>query len=372
MRRLWFVLALVFLFGAGGRYSKAQIHSVRALGMGGAFVAVADDENTLHYNPAGLSLLTSKHGTFLLNISAVFDQDTYRVHKFLLKNYTQLKKVFDNPSLLTSDFFASMKGIDRRPTYLLISHRLFEVVGRQSGFCLYENNLSQHLFERGNWDPHIQFVTVSNLIATYGYSRNIALDKLNDISFGLTFRYTYRFATAYKLIIHSSQGLEDYYKALSLKDLYQKMNLRSHSLAVDMGYLYCIKPWALQVGLVIRNFMAHTAEKRLRRCYTIGFAFRPTNLLTMQTVREMVFAVDYNDIYRKGPPFTKKLCLGVEVKIPGLRVRLGSRGGKITYGGRLELGALRLDYAYAPLTISPPLWEGIPEYKHYLELRLGK
>ena len=41
----------------------------RALGMGGAFVAVADDANALYYNPAGLALIEGDRKSTRLNSS---------------------------------------------------------------------------------------------------------------------------------------------------------------------------------------------------------------------------------------------------------------------------------------------------------------
>ena len=51
MKYLIFILSFSFLLGQG----MEQIPSgTRPLGMGGAFVAVADDANTINWNPAGL------------------------------------------------------------------------------------------------------------------------------------------------------------------------------------------------------------------------------------------------------------------------------------------------------------------------------
>jgi len=340
--------------------------------MGGAFTAVASDENTLHYNPAGLGFLKRKHGTFILNLNLAFDANTYRVHRFLIRNFLELREVFYDRSRLTDAFFQSMKEIDQKPTYLLLSHRAMEVVGPQSGFCLYEENLSQHLFQRGERNPRLSFMTASRLIATYGYSRNMSLGELGKLSIGLAFRYAYRFATTSKLLIHSVEALENYYYSLKIEDLYRRMIQRSHALAVDMGYLYEIKAWALRVGLVIRNFMAHRGAYRLPRTHIIGAAFRLTELIPLQTVKELLFAADYWDIYGKGQTPSQKLRVGMEVALSALRLRLGSRGGKLTYGAGLRLGFIRLEYAYAPFEYPPLLWWNVPEYKHFLELRMGQ
>jgi hypothetical protein len=57
-----FVIMALFFLGSGHEVMARQYSSlysgVRPLGMGNAFIAVADDENALFYNPAGLSRLS--------------------------------------------------------------------------------------------------------------------------------------------------------------------------------------------------------------------------------------------------------------------------------------------------------------------------
>ena len=48
---------------AGAQFLEIGV-SARAMGMGEAFLGVADDASVLYYNPAGLSLLTQKEAMF--------------------------------------------------------------------------------------------------------------------------------------------------------------------------------------------------------------------------------------------------------------------------------------------------------------------
>jgi Long-chain fatty acid transport protein len=55
MKQLIVILLCSFTFIAAAK--GPQYNSLRVRGMGGAFVAVADDKNALYYNPAGLNLI---------------------------------------------------------------------------------------------------------------------------------------------------------------------------------------------------------------------------------------------------------------------------------------------------------------------------
>lgn len=71
---LQFILALIILSGSFIDAQEQVFNGARPLGMGGAYVAVADDGNTLNWNPAGMpglrrhEILTSYSNLFGLNI----------------------------------------------------------------------------------------------------------------------------------------------------------------------------------------------------------------------------------------------------------------------------------------------------------------
>src|SRR5688572_12583855 len=58
------VLALAFAGGARAAFNDI-ITGARPQGMGGAFVAVADDANALYWNPAGLTQLDTAEVSFM-------------------------------------------------------------------------------------------------------------------------------------------------------------------------------------------------------------------------------------------------------------------------------------------------------------------
>lgn len=64
-RFAWIALALVLWAGPSRAAFNDIITGARPQGMGGAFVAVADDANALYWNPAGLTQLDSAEVTFM-------------------------------------------------------------------------------------------------------------------------------------------------------------------------------------------------------------------------------------------------------------------------------------------------------------------
>ncbi|MBU0996038.1 MAG: hypothetical protein KJ737_26380 [Proteobacteria bacterium] len=66
------VAAAIFIWGSGVATAveyQSIYQSIRPLGMGGAFTAVADDKNALYYNPAGLSHISE----FRVGMDTVFE-----------------------------------------------------------------------------------------------------------------------------------------------------------------------------------------------------------------------------------------------------------------------------------------------------------
>ena len=73
MKKLrFFISAIACLFFSSALNAGEYDHiyrGIRPLGMGGAFVAVSDDQNALLYNPAGFSYVSKQRFT-LLSIEA--------------------------------------------------------------------------------------------------------------------------------------------------------------------------------------------------------------------------------------------------------------------------------------------------------------
>ncbi|MFP4465825.1 MAG: hypothetical protein ACLFP1_02105 [Candidatus Goldiibacteriota bacterium] len=72
---------------AGGAFSDAGI-SARAMGMGGAFTAVADDGSASRWNPAAMGLLTKEKSMSITYIPSMYGLETGDISRFF-GSYTQ-------------------------------------------------------------------------------------------------------------------------------------------------------------------------------------------------------------------------------------------------------------------------------------------
>ncbi|HMX95339.1 MAG TPA: hypothetical protein PKC50_08855, partial [Elusimicrobiota bacterium] len=97
MKKLSLSMALMAAaLSAAAVEQPTQIRGARALGMGDAFTAVADDQNVFFYNPAGSVQRTGSLAT-LLDIPVTLSEDFVRFGKFVSDNETDLKNFTSLP-----------------------------------------------------------------------------------------------------------------------------------------------------------------------------------------------------------------------------------------------------------------------------------
>lgn len=103
-------ILLFFTVTAYAKWLRVPFEGVRPLGMGNAFVALADDANLLWYNPAGLAYVKQKHAS-LIDLSLGFEsQDTLKRMKDALVNDSY-------PNLLRPD--TQYMSLGSRPSFLM-------------------------------------------------------------------------------------------------------------------------------------------------------------------------------------------------------------------------------------------------------------
>lgn len=95
VKKLWqvFIIFIFILFFSSTFLSPLYAEDelpvffpgIRALGMGNAFLAFADDQNAFFYNPAGIIQREKIHFSFL-DLPIIFNSDTYALGKYLYSN----------------------------------------------------------------------------------------------------------------------------------------------------------------------------------------------------------------------------------------------------------------------------------------------
>ncbi|MCH8126588.1 hypothetical protein IIC38_11565, partial [candidate division KSB1 bacterium] len=158
---------------------------VRPIGMGNAFVAVADDENTLYFNPAGLSRLNRAYTTVLINAQGIFDKNSLDIYKFLLKERDNIENALSGLEIEDGDFYEKLKELSEIPGEGVLRYRLFESVRKNSGFGLHPELFTHYTLDTlvisGKTNPDLNIPVSTSIRSTFtlGYSKNLPYDNEN-------------------------------------------------------------------------------------------------------------------------------------------------------------------------------------------------
>jgi hypothetical protein len=216
--------------------------SIRALGMGDAFVAVAEDYNTLFYNPAGLANVTepeinlslgaaadSKFMKFYNDInSAAGSQDNTKIGNILAENYDNYYAA--RASLLQAVWVRPGWGLAVLPIDMSIDFSIHKVAAPALDLVSYQDTTIA--WGRG-WKPH--------------WSPN------HDISLGITAKAIYR--AYYNRVFFASDLAAKDSKLLRAQDADEGMTADA-----DLGFLWTPK-------LAKNSWWRHTKP-------TVGFVAR--------------------------------------------------------------------------------------------------
>ena len=138
-----FLGTLLFLGSTASLYADepdSLMYSTRALGMGNAHTAVANDEMLFFYNPAGLRSLT--HNLYQIPISPQFTMNQ-ELLDLMCGNISAIASLCDflGGSTVEQDAIAGLGDITGRKIYLNIGDVLFSHHNSRWGFNIFGNFL---------------------------------------------------------------------------------------------------------------------------------------------------------------------------------------------------------------------------------------
>jgi hypothetical protein len=300
-------------------------YSVRALGMGNAFTAVADTHDTIYYNMAGLNKIEGIYLTILDPYVGVND-------------LTELEDTLDNGSGSSGDDFVELI----RDIY---GKNIFVMAGAKAGFTM--KNFSIHYYDQGELNALMTNPTFPELDLTFkndhGFHLGGAFEIVPNLAIGFGLRNINRTGGSYKVSIETLEDLDT--------DAIEDEVLREGTgYGLDMGLLYSSKIGNLtsSFGFAWHNlgdvsFKAKSGEQApsSEKSYmSLGFA---THIDL--AIISLIPAVDYKFLDRNDISFEKKLDLGLEVDFPLVTARGGLHHGYLTYGATLDLAFLQIDVA---------------------------
>ena len=328
------IVVVLILLGSGSNIMAKEYPSffrgVRPLGMGGAFTAVADDENAIFYNPAGIP----KTQTFQLGLL----NPLIEVSKNTIDLASDVQDTEMDDTAAVSDLLKKYTGEHQHARASLFPNVGFKIasVGVQLGA------LAQGTFDADIHNPvwpeaHFDYVRDTGLFAGAGMKLPFA-----GLSAGIAIKSLTResLSEVYTAIDIASEDFEDKFED----------DLKSGSgFSVDIGLLYDIPFLSKinpQVALTAQNFpeMDMGDAKDIESQINTGFAIE-----TSFAFVTFIGALDYMDIGKaigEDEDMAKRLHLGGEIKLANFfSVRGGLNQGYFTAGATLDLFIFRFDAA---------------------------
>jgi hypothetical protein len=330
------VVLLVALFLLGSSYDimakqyPRLYRGIRPLGMGDAFTAVADDENALFYNPAGLS----KISTFQIGIFNPFIEVSKK----------------------SIDFVQDAQDADLDDTGEVAE--------------LLEDYVGEHQHLRTGLFPHVGFNLAGAGVMIGGIGQETVdadirnpvwpeahVDMIIDYGvlggFGIELPLTGLYAGA-SLKLLQSESLSEIYTAIDIADpdFGDRLDDDLHSgsgFSVDLGLIYelgFVPMFDTNVALVVQNVPgmdmgdAEDIDTQANLGVSIEKSFSAFGLVGALDYRDITGAVGEDD------DIPKRIHLGAELKfLKVFSVRAGLNQGYFSGGATLDLWVLRFDFA---------------------------
>lgn len=381
----WLILAITYCFAA-----KAPFHkSIRALSMGNAFVAVADDKDAVYYNPAGLWYM-DRMGNYKTNP----ELGHYPNNKFdarinigaslpagqtkdIINMVGEIQEAINNSqkdstySIINSlsentELIDDIYSYDSKPIF--IGSKLdLELAWHPENFLALgaaawtDVGISPYL-DGGIFTPSIGVDTVYADVVMQG---GFAFDIKSKHLLGMSYKWSRReYLESFHVTISEWEENLEEIKQESQTILSNLNDVASIAHAVDFGYAYIYTP-ELRLASSLRDiYFTKLGDQRITPNFTVGLAYSPKKFQRNTSYsRKVNFAADFADIFQNenNYKFFSHINMGFEIeqvlfavrlpknplsndlRIIKLRLAAGFNGGYPTAGFSLEgfrLGAI--------------------------------
>ena len=393
--RAWFLSSILFflfflLFGNSHATKGPEHRTLRPLAMGNAFVAVVDDKDALHYNPAGLNLINRLGNRRRRPEMGYYPSDLFDMHLNFLGTGvpfgTGLKilDIYQNHKEALSGDLDALKNDETLAEDLIIFDRdpiLFSVI--------HGGELAFHNFGISYWgDARVApFIDVgiifpqaglefikADLAAEIGIARSFMHDRL---AIGLEYRVARR-----EIIKDVQIAMIEFSNkkrlASTMQDTLQNHlgNLTDFSLlghGLDIGILWQ-QTRTLRLGMAIQNLFMTLNHEKITPELTIGLAYSPKLLQNnYRWKRKINFALDWEDILNNDKNWkgASKINMGAEWEqtiIPYIlkgRIACGLKGGYWTAGIGGNLFTV-LHYEFATWAEEDGYYTGQKDNRYYV------
>jgi hypothetical protein len=311
-------------------------YGLRPLGMGNAYVAVADDYNALFYNPAGLARLKTWDGE-LLNPTMTVSQSLIQN----IMNASELASDFDSTEAALAAF-QEMSGQSQYVSIGLTPHLIF----KGFGFGIGIENVNSLIAHN---DIEIEANVGINVIAPISYARSVLDDRL---SLGITAKFVGRGGVdetfnIEDLAVFSKKSDENSGETKKLSDYAEG----GYGVGVDTGLLFTpsehMEP---TIGISITDIGGTPYQKasvvgtsikapaaRLPSVNT-GISFKPWS-----TQRSYILLAADSHAINHPVHYSHKVNFGFEWGfLDIIKLQTGLKGGYLTAGLQFDIGLFNL------------------------------
>lgn len=328
-----FALCLFVCFVANGSFAEEPEYlkrSIRAMGMGNAFVAVANDGNALYYNPAGLQSLQ------------------YHIYEFLSIGATYNKNLEDLSELDSSNTTAAFGNLVGRNVHTEIDLAALNILAPGWGYSFFGGfRLSSSIN-----NPVIPYFKLKTYVQ-YGLIFGLASDfRDEELDIGVSLKQVSRQGIG--KIVHMVDLLDDDF-ASQIEDEFVLHTKQSY----DLGAIYHfdqISNFEIRAACVLRNIggMDFGGSGMVPMSMDVGLASE-----SEYAGIDILMAIDYIDLTNALTEFRsiqRNLKMGAEAGVfkrsngrHTLSARFGLNGLYLTYG-------FSINVPYLPLNIDFAVW----------------
>ncbi len=342
------------------------IPGIRAMGMGGAFLALADDHNAFFYNPAGISQRVSPSFSFF-DISLLINANSYSFCSSLVESYIGEQPFYQDPAQLLTyvnenmlnkkfNFYsglpANLSFISAPIGYFSVGIGLFLSSINMTGSVTTESGLP-NISVTANMDSAIV------IPIAYAIGDNIIL--------GASAKVINRI----KLIDIEDTSIIDFYNFTSGELMHFPNSLFGWGYGFDAGVMFHLGD-QLTLGATVKDL----AGTKINYTDEVGRA--PIRLIDITNTTEEIpprlnlgiayvfsneqlpmgdnvtFTAQYNDLTGRLEEVDrgtiklrwKNIHAGIELAWNMLSIRAGLNQGYVTAGLGFFLGPMKIDYAY--------------------------
>ena len=297
----------------------------KAMGMGGAFTAIADDLTCVFWNPAGLV----QTGLFDLDISIAAGGENIENIQNLYQLYQALEEKNYSAAEELAEKIAPPMGLEPTLSVAIGLARRFAISGAlQADFSVETFNL-----ESSSSPPYVEIEDVETALLPIYLS--LAHRVSENLSLGLNLKYIQaaRHSSHFKIFADGTT-----------ETISEVGGYSEPAISFDIGALYQKEKSPFSWGIMVENVVepelnfpdisGELSSMRLSRSVNLGISLRPVPFLTL--------AADAHNLLTNDTTYH----VGAEVDLKLIKLRAGFNNGNLTLGAGLKILILDLQATY--------------------------